>query len=114
MRITQAERQSLLENGVDITTMTRPVRLQKQGNELTLWTSKTRFNSENKLEDIPNTTTPRTGFGYVILALGSAREQEIIPHEHIVFCGDFVQGGSTAVQAIADGKKAAQELMQSL
>ena len=114
MRITQAERQSLLENGVDITTMTRPVRIQKQGNELTLWTSKTRFNSENKLEDIPNTTTPRTGFGYVILALGSAREQEIIPHEHIVFCGDFVQGGSTAVQAIADGKKAAQELMQSL
>ena len=111
MRITTAERQSLIENGIDITTMTRPVKIEKENDDLTLWTTKTCFNSDGKLEDIPNTLTPRSGFKYIILALGSSRKEDINEQPNIIYAGDVVQGGSTAVQAIADGKKAAQKLM---
>ena len=111
MRITTAERQSLIENGIDITTMTRPVKIEKENDDLTLWTTKTCFNSDGKLEDIPNTLTPRSGFKYIILALGSTRKEDINEQPNIIYAGDVVLGGSTAVQAIADGKKAAQKLM---
>lgn len=111
MRITSAERQSLHENAIEITAMTRPLKIEKQNNDLILWTTKTRFNSEGKLEDVPNTATMRTGFKHIVLALGSTRKEDINEQPHIIYAGDIVLGGSTAVQAIADGKKAAQKLM---
>jgi dihydropyrimidine dehydrogenase (NAD+) subunit PreT len=114
MRITSTERQSLLENAIEVTTMTRPLKIEKQDNDLILWTTKTRFNSEGKLEDIPNTATLRTGFKHIVLALGSTRKEDINEQSYIVYAGDVVSGGSTAVQAIADGKKAAKRLIDSI
>ena len=77
MRITDAERKLLLENQVDITTMTRPVKFEKNNDMLTIYTCKTQFNDAGKLEDIPNTKIARGGFAHIILALGSTRNQAV-------------------------------------
>ena len=112
MRITAQERDSLLENRIDITTMTRPTKIAKNGDKLTLYTCKTQFNDEGKLTDIPQTEIARKGFDYVVLALGSTRGEEIRESENVFYAGDFVNGGSTAVEAVASGKKTAEEIIK--
>ena len=114
MRITQAERDLLLENQIDITTMSRITRIEKKGDKLTVYCCKTCFNTEGKLEDIPNTEIARTGFDYIVLALGSYRENLPDQSEKIVFAGDCVNGSSTAVEAVASGKEKAKILLEKL
>lgn len=114
MRITQAERQMLLSGGVDITTMTRVAQIEKQNDKLVLYTIKTQFDEQGKLVDVEKTLVPRGGFDRVVLALGSTRGEEIYNSARIVFAGDVVQGGSTAVEAVASGKNAAQILLENL
>ena len=114
MRITGAERASLLENQIDITTMTRITKIKKDGEKLTAYCCKTRINSEEKLEDIPNTESARNGFDYIVLALGSYAETIPEQSEKIVFAGDCVNGSSTAVEAVASGKSAAEKLLKTL
>ncbi len=114
MRITAQERDSLLANRVDISTMTRITRVEGGAAGLTAYTCKTRFNAEGKLEDVPHTEVARGGFTHIISALGSARAEEPITQENIFYVGDFINGGSTAVEAVASGKKAALEIIDSL
>ena len=114
MRITATERQLLLENQVDITTMTRVTRVVKSGNTLTAYTCKTRFNTDGRLEDVPQTEIIRDGFALIVSALGSTRAEEMQQAENIFYAGDFVGGGSTAVEAIASGKQIAQEVAKKL
>ena len=112
MRITKAERNSLIENQIDITTMTRITKIEKDGDKLTAYSCKTRFNTEQKLEDIPNTEIMRKGFDYIVLALGSYSENLPEQNEKIVFAGDCINGSSTAVEAVASGKSAARRLIE--
>ncbi len=114
MRITEAERQELLDYDADITTMTRVADIVKQGEQFTLHTIKTRFNSEGKLEDIPDTQIARPDFSLVIAALGCQKAHLFPADEKTVFAGDCLNGGTTAVQALASGKEAALKLLQSL
>lgn len=114
MRITKAERDSLLENQIDITTMTRITKIEKDGEKLTAYSCKTRFNTEQKLEDIPNTEIMRKGFDYIVLALGSYSENLPEQNEKIVFAGDCVNGSSTAVEAVASGKSAARKIINNI
>lgn len=104
----------LIDNEINITTMTRVGKVQQDGNSLTAYTVKTRFNSAGKLEDIPNTETARPDFSLIILALGSSCKEEKLNNPRIVYAGDCVSGGSTAVEAVASGKAAAQKLMEQL
>ena len=110
MRITETERKSLWEAQVDITTMTRVTKIEKNGADLTLYTCKTRFNNDNKLEDIPHTEIARGGFDYVILALGSIRNEEICESDKIFYAGDVLNGSSTAVEALASGQQTAEKV----
>lgn len=114
MRITAHERDLLLANRVDISTMTRITRVEGSAADLTLYTCKTRFNAEGKLEDVPHTEVARGGFAYIISALGSMRAEEPTAKENIWYVGDFVTGGSTAVEAVASGKKTAAEIADLL
>ncbi len=107
MRITAAERAFLLEKQVDITTMTRVTKIEKSGEALIAYTCKTRFNAEGRLEDVPHTEVARGGFAQIVLALGSVRAEEIRESENVFYAGDVVNGGSTAVEAVASGKAAA-------
>lgn len=112
MRITMPERMSLFANNIDITTMTRVSKIEQQNNKLTAYTLKTQFNAEQKLIDVPNTEIARANIDLIILALGSTKSEEQIENADILYAGDFAHGGSTAVEAIASGKKAAVGICQ--
>lgn len=114
MRITAAERQSLLDDAVDITTMIRVTKIEKHGDMLTAYTCKTRFNAEGKLEDIPNTEVARSDFAHIILALGSYSDNLLPESERVGLAGDCANGSSTAVEAVASGKASAEKLLKSL
>lgn len=114
MRITESERSELLEHEVDITTMTRIANIERIGDSLTVYTLKTRFNAEGRLEDIPQTEVARPDFSLVISALGCQRTKELNETERLVYAGDCVTGGTTAVQAVASGKNAAQKVLTLL
>lgn len=113
MRMGLDDYAELIDNEINITTMTRVCKIQKQAdNNLTVCTVKTRFNAAGKLEDIPNTETPRPDFSLIILALGSNCKEEKLSNPQIIYAGDCVNGGSTAVEAVASGKAAAQKLAE--
>ena len=114
MRITTAERESLLKNGVDITTMTRPLKIEKSEASLVVHTCKTKFDENGKLVDEENTQIKREDIELVVTALGSERAEEPSDEQNIIYVGDFINGGSTAVQAIASGKNAVVEIAERL
>lgn len=115
MRMGLDDYAELIDNEINITTMTRVSKIQKQDeNHLTAYTVKTRFNAAGKLEDIPHTETPRSDFSLIILALGSSCKEEKTDNPLIVYAGDCTTGGSTAVEAAASGKAAAQKLIEQL
>ena len=114
MRITPHERQQLLDAQINITTMTKPIKIERKNSELLLYTSKTIFNNEGRLVDEPQTLIPRAGFDLIITALGSDSDEEISENQYILYAGDVVNGASTAVEAVASGKKAAQDLLARL
>lgn len=111
MRITNQELLSLLENRIDITTMTRVERLEKDTADLTAYTIKTVFADDGRLTDVPDTQIRRTGLSLVILALGSTRAEEVKDDADIFYAGDFANGSSTAVEAIASGQEAAHKII---
>ena len=112
MRVTGEERKSLLEAGVDLTSMTAVKKIGKDGNSITLYTSKNRFN-QGKLEEIPDTTIARPGFSLIIKAIGSTAPRQC-DTDKVIYAGDCKHGGSTIVEALASGKEAAQLLDKKL
>ena len=114
MRITNAERESLLENQIDITTMTRVTKIIKENGKFTAYTVKTQFDEAGKLIDIPDTEIARKGFDLIVLALGSSAENLPAENAKILLAGDCINGSSTAVEAISSGKSTAEKLLKNL
>lgn len=112
MRVTGEERKSLLDAGVDLTTMTKIKKIGADGDYLTLYTAKNRFN-RGKLEEIPDTTIARPGFSLVIKAIGSTAPRQP-DTDRVIYAGDCKHGGSTIVEALASGKAAAYSLDEKL
>ena len=112
MRVTGEERKSLLDAGVDLTTMTKIKKIGADGDYLTLYTAKNRFN-RGKLEEIPDTTIARPGFSLVIKAIGSTAPRQP-DTDRVIYAGDCKHGGSTIVEALASGKTAACSLDEKL
>lgn len=108
MRLTNEERSWLIDNMIDITSMTRVEKIEKEGDTYTLYTCKTRFNG-SKLEDIPETTIKRPGFTHVVMAVGSKGDPKQAS-ERVIYAGDCDHGGSTIVEAVASGKNAANAI----
>ena len=114
MRITAAERDSLLEAGIDITAMTRPLKIEKSAESLIIDTIKTEFNEQGRLVDVTDTQIRRKNIDLIITALGSEHAEEPAEESKIIYAGDFVNGGSTAVQAVASGKKAVDSIVEQI
>lgn len=114
MRISERERQQLIEHNILITDMTRPLKIERKNNKLLLITSQTRFNDQGKLEDVPQSIVEKDGYDLIILALGSDSAESILELPGVVYAGDVVNGASTAVEAVASGRKAAQTLLSEL
>ncbi|MBR1648151.1 MAG: FAD-dependent oxidoreductase [Alphaproteobacteria bacterium] len=109
MRITGEERQNLLDDMIDITTMTGIKGVTKGDNgKLNLLTCKNYFD-DGRLREIAGTQIMRPDFDIVIKAIGSSS-----PHfedsDRIVYAGDCKTGGSTLVEALASGIEAAQKI----
>lgn len=112
MRVTADERQSLIENGIDITTMTGVAAVEKCGESYTLITYRNRLNN-GKAEMMPQTSIRRPDFALIIKAVGSfAPRRE--DSDYVIYAGDCKHGGSTIVEALASGKDAALLLHQKL
>ena len=113
MRMGLDDYADLIDNGINVTTMTRVAKIEKQEeNLLTAHTVKTCFNADGKLEDIPNTQIARPDFALIILALGSSCRENKTDNPRVIYAGDCVNGGSTAVEAVASGKAAAQKFIE--
>lgn len=111
MRITVAERHNLLQAHVDITTMTRLLKVEKNGELLRVHTIRTQFDEQGKLVDESEGTIVRDGVNIIISALGAQRGEDLIENPNIFYAGDFVNGGSTAVEAVASGKAAVRSFV---
>lgn len=114
MRITIAERDSLLKAKIDITPMTKPLKIEKSGDSLIVDTIKTEFNEQGELVEVENTIIRRKNVDLLVTALGSEQAEELVDNPKIIYAGDFINGGSTAVEAIADGKKAVMEIVKNI
>lgn len=112
MRVTNEERKSLLDAGIDLTSMTKIKKIGKDGEFITLYTCKNHFNQE-KLEEIPDTTIARPGFSLIIRAIGSSAPRQN-DSDLIIYAGDCKHGGSTIVEALASGREAAARLNSRL
>ena len=110
MRISAQERSELLENHIDISSMTRLTKITADHNKLSVDTVKTEYDDNKKLVDVANSNITRQNISLVILALGSTRAEDICNHENIIYAGDFINGASTAVEAIASGQEAAKNI----
>lgn len=112
MRITVEERKTLLENQIDISSMTRVCKIEKDNKGLIVSSCKTKF-VDGKLVDEEGTLIKRGYFDAVILALGS-RKPSLEEGEKFLLAGDCKSGSSTVVEAVASGKDAAERLHQIL
>lgn len=111
MKVTRNEYMELIAAGIDITTMTSPVKAEaKEDGSVSLYTCKNRL-EEGHLRAIPNSTIERGGFAYVIKAVGSYAERKS-DSEKVIYAGDVKHGGSTIVEAIASGREAASILSE--
>lgn len=109
MKVTKAEYMELLSVGIDITTMTSPVKALKKGDDsLSLFTCKNRF-VDGKLHQLPGSVIELFGFSYIIKAVGSYAERKT-DSDRVIYAGDCKHGGSTIVEAIASGREAAELL----
>lgn len=113
MRMSARERNTLIERGVEITTLTRPTGVVRQADGLlTLETIKTRL-TEGELTDIPGTRLNCPDWRVIIKAIGSVKTR--FPESAtLIEAGDCKSGSSTVVEAVASGKAAADKLIQTL
>lgn len=113
MPLTSHERQSLLDNNIEVTGRTRVTEIIT--NEKTITGLKTikvslapgkEFNLED-IADIPGTDRVRSDLHHVIIAIGAKSSFQKVEHPAVFYGGDLVNGPTTVVEAAASGKNTA-------
>lgn len=112
MRISSAEHLELIDNGIDVTTMTSPQRVEEKDGLLYLYTEHNQFKN-GKLVPQDCSQIIRGGYAYIIKAIGSHADK-FAEDERIFYAGDCKNGGSTIVEAIASGQQTAQKVYDFL
>ncbi len=110
MRITPAERHEILERKINVSAGTSPDKIIKTGEKYSLYVHKNRFNGE-KWEPISDTAVELPDFDLIIRAIG-AKADEKQDDQRLIYIGDCKTGGSTLVEAMADAKNTAFELIK--
>lgn len=116
MPITDDELHSLLRNTVEITNRTRVTKiLDKEKGKLSLEACKIKLDGQmgfnlNDLKNLEGSTHQRSDFDLVVIAVGNRTEKLDTKKKGIFYTGDYVNGPTTVVEAVADGKNAAAEL----
>ncbi|MBA3066674.1 FAD-binding protein, partial [bacterium] len=115
MPLSAKEREELLENGIELTNRTQVAAIKinngkisgietvkvdlPAGKKFSLKDLKTIDGSEQSRKDIKN----------VIIAIGTRAEKRFDKIKGIFFAGDYANGPTTVVEAVASGKNAAEE-----
>ena len=116
MRLTQYERDMLLEHGVEITSCSKPLAVVSLGKRviglritpMTLSSGK-ESRPENFVASKRETPVFRE-FDLVISAIGSRPRLPATKARGVFYAGDMVLGASTVVESVASGKNAALEV----
>ncbi len=111
MRISKEEHLELLAENINISSLSSPEKVAKNGKILSLWMRKNYF-KDGKLCALPNSTIELPGFDLVIKAVGRYADS-LEQDERIIYAGDCKTGGSTVVEAAAAGKEAALLLIEN-
>ncbi len=112
MKISKSECLMLIDRFVNISALTSPVSILREEKYLTLTVRKNQY-IDNVLTPLTETDTPLKGFDLVIRAIGSHSSEKKIC-ERLIYAGDCKTGGSTIVEALASGQKAAYNLFHQL
>ncbi|MCX6582136.1 MAG: FAD-dependent oxidoreductase [Candidatus Aminicenantes bacterium] len=120
MPLTAKERQALLDYNIEISGRTRVTRIIKEGDavagletiKVSLAPGKT-FSLKN-LSDIPGSQNTRREFQHMIVAIGAKPGFQKIDHPAIFYSGDYLNGPTTVVEAVASGKNTAAIIHQYL
>ncbi|MBN2542065.1 FAD-dependent oxidoreductase [bacterium] len=116
MPIIGEEMQSLIKTGIEISNRIRVTAVtEERDSRKTLKVVKVKLESADtfKLDalfDIPGTGHERTGFDTVIIAIGSVRVNLKTSNEAVFCAGDYKNGPTTIVEAVASGKNSAIEI----
>lgn len=115
MPLTQYERDMLLENGVEITSCSKPLAVVHQGKRVTglrLARMTLPPGKESKPENFVVSKKEANSFrefDVVISAIGSKPKLPVTKTKGLFYAGDMVLGASTVVESVASGKNAALE-----
>ena len=110
MRVSHAEYLALLDQHVNLNGMTSPVRIESHGVSRILYVRRNVYDGSS-WKPLENSTIPLPYFDLVIRAIGSRADAKIDENPRIIYAGDCKTGGSTIVEAIASGRKAAEAFM---
>ena len=110
MRVSRAEYLDLLENHVNLNGMTSPEKIESDGHHKILYIRRNVFDGDS-WQPLENSTIPLPYFDLVIRAIGSRADKKLEDNPQIIYAGDCKTGGSTIVEAIASGRKAAEAFM---
>ncbi len=111
MRISKVEYLDLVNHRIDLNGMTSPEKIEKIGNKLCLTVRRNFFDGE-KWIPLENSSVALPYFDLIIRAVGSRSDTKSDNNAKLVYAGDCKTGGSTIVEAISSGRKAAEEIIK--
>lgn len=111
MRVDKERLLEMFEKKVNIHPLQAPIKIQKKGNKLTLFTTRT-YLKNNKLIKSKEKSV-YTDFDLIITATG-ADSDEKISHPKIFYSGDCRTKASSVVEALADGIQTALKIITPL
>ena len=107
MRISRHEYEVLHEHHINLNGMMSPERIERNEEHCTLYVRRNVFDGQ-KWNPLQNSTIALPYFDLIVRAIGSRADDKIENEPRIVYAGDCKTGGSTIVEAIASGRKAAE------
>ena len=116
MPLTEKEMKELIQSGTDINGRIRVKSIIKSNSKITgIETIKVNlpqsleFHLKN-IEDIEGTSQKRNDISKVIIAIGNKPEFQRVDNPNIFYAGDYENGPTTVVEAVAAGKNIALEI----
>ena len=116
MPLSKREKQELFNSGVDINGRTKVTAIHNSENKINgIKTVKVKlppnvqFNLA-EITEIEGTTQVRNDISEIIVAIGTKSNFSRIEHLAVFYAGDYDNGPTTVVEAVASGKNAAQEI----
>ncbi len=116
MPLTEKEMKELIQSGTDVNGRIRIKSIIKSNSKITgIETIKVNlpqgmeFHPKN-MEDIDGTSQVRNDISKVIIAIGNKPEYQRVDNSKIFYAGDYENGPTTVVEAVATGKNVALEI----